>query len=136
MSKAWRKSAQAKEGLNLESYRQNTPTIALFSYGTLQLEAVQMETFGRKLEGRADALVGFKQTLLEISDPEVLKISGARFHPIVLPSDDLADQVEGTVFWITAEELAAADAYEVSDYQRVQAGLASGGKAWVYVKAG
>lgn len=95
-----------------------------------------METFGRHLDGRADALVGFKQTLLEISDPEVLKISGERFHPIVLPSDDLSDQVAGTVFWITAEELAAADAYEVSDYQRVEASLASGGKAWVYVKAG
>ena len=32
-------------------------------------------------------------------------------------------------------ELAAADIYEVSDYQRVETDLASGGKAWVYVKA-
>ncbi len=110
-------------------------SIRLFSYGTLQLEQVQLETFGRKLEGNADALFGFKQTLVEITDPEVLKISGERFHPIVLESSDPAETVAGTVFWITPEELAAADRYEVADYQRVAADLASGGKAWVYVKA-
>lgn len=116
--------------------RPNTATSRLFSYGTLQREAVQMETFGRKLTGMADALVGFKQTLLEITDPEVLQISGARFHPIVIASTDPTDKVDGTVFWVTPEELASADRYEVADYQRVEASLASGGKAWVYVKAG
>jgi gamma-glutamylcyclotransferase (GGCT)/AIG2-like uncharacterized protein YtfP len=40
-----------------------------------------------------------------------------------------------TVFEITAEELAAADRYEVADYKRVAAPLASGVTAWVYVKA-
>ncbi len=120
----------------MERQLPNTATVRLFSYGTLQLEAVQIETFGRKLAGATDALVGFKKTLVEITDPEVLKISGERFHPILAPSADPADTVAGTVFGITTEELAAADAYEVSDYQRVEANLASGGKAWVYVKAG
>ena len=112
-----------------------TEHVRLFSYGTLQLEQVQRETFGRKLEGTGDALLGFKQTLLEITDPEVLKISGERFHPIVVASSDPTDTVAGTVFWITPEELRAADRYEVSDYQRVEAGLVSGGRAWVYVRA-
>ena len=112
-----------------------TEPVRLFSYGTLQLEQVQQETFGRKLEGNADALLGFKQTLLEITDLEVLKISGERFHPIVGASSDPTDTVAGTVFWITPEELAAADRYEVSDYHRIEAKLASGGRAWVYVKA-
>jgi hypothetical protein len=31
-----------------------------FSYGTLQLEAVQMATFGRQLAGTSDALRGFE----------------------------------------------------------------------------
>ena len=112
-----------------------TEQVRLFSYGTLQLEQVQQETFGRKLEGNTDALLGFKKTLLEITDPEVLKISGERFHPIVVASSDSTDTVAGSVFWITPDELAAADRYEVSDYQRVEAKLASGGRAWVYVKA-
>lgn len=106
----------------------------LFSYGTLQQENVQRETFGRLLIGEPDALVGFKRDLVEITDPAVLAKSGERFHPIVSRSGDAADRIAGTVFEITAAELAAADAYEVGHYQRVEALLASGSKAWVYVK--
>jgi gamma-glutamylcyclotransferase (GGCT)/AIG2-like uncharacterized protein YtfP len=107
--------------------------VRLFSYGTLQLPRVQRATFGRVLNGQPDALVGFKQEMVEITDPDVLAKSGARFHPIVMRSGDANDRVEGAVFEITAEELAAADAYEVDDYERVEAELASGLRAWVYV---
>jgi gamma-glutamylcyclotransferase (GGCT)/AIG2-like uncharacterized protein YtfP len=106
----------------------------LFSYGTLQQEGVQLAQFGRKLSGQADALPGWHEKIVEITDPEVLAKSGKRFHPIVTPGRK-DDQVQGMVFEITAEELAAADSYEVSDYKRVSAQLASGKTAWVYVKA-
>jgi gamma-glutamylcyclotransferase (GGCT)/AIG2-like uncharacterized protein YtfP len=109
--------------------------ILLFSYGTLQLESVQRSSFGRRLEGEPDAMTGYTQTLVEITDPDVLVASGERFHPIVSPSDDPSDEVAGTVFRISADELAAADRYEVADYRRVQVRLASGRDAWVYVKA-
>ncbi len=109
-------------------------TERLFSYGTLQQENVQRQTFGRLLEGEPDALVGFRQDLVEITDPDVLAISGERFHPIVSGSGDDADRVVGTMFLITPQELAAADAYEVSDYERLEAPLESGLTAWVYVK--
>lgn len=111
-------------------------TERLFSYGTLQLESVQRAQFGRVLEGVEDALVGFRRDMVEITDPDVLAKSGERFHPIVSRSGDDADRVVGTVFMITSQELAAADAYEVSDYERVEALLASGARAWVYVKRG
>lgn len=110
-------------------------TVRLFSYGTLQLENVQRETFGRLLAGSADALVGYARTMVEITDPQVLATSGERFHPIVSETGDPADSVAGTVFAITQAELDAADTYEVSDYRRVLARLASGTDAWVYVKA-
>jgi hypothetical protein len=106
----------------------------LFSYGTLQLPEVQRATFGRLLDGAQDALVGFKRTMVEITDPDVLAKSGERFHPIVTRSGNADDRLEGAVFAITPEELSAADAYEVSDYERVEAELASGLRAWVYVK--
>jgi gamma-glutamylcyclotransferase (GGCT)/AIG2-like uncharacterized protein YtfP len=106
----------------------------LFSYGTLQQESVQIAQFGRRLEGRADALAGWKQEMVEITDPDVLAKSGKRFHPIVMPGAP-GDQVPGMVFEISAEELAAADAYEVADYKRKAARLVSGLTAWVYVKA-
>jgi hypothetical protein len=111
-------------------------TERLFSYGTLQLESVQRAQFGRLLEGEADALVGFRQEMMEITDPDVLAKSGERFHPIVTRSGDDTDRIEGAVFLITADELAAADRYEVADYERVEAKLASGLRAWVYVKRG
>lgn len=79
-------------------------TERLFSYGTLQQANLQRETFGRLLEGAPDALVGFKQELVEITDPEVLVKSGKRFHPIVVQSNDPADRVSGTVFSITPAE--------------------------------
>lgn len=109
--------------------------ILLFSYGTLQLESVQVSSFGRRLDGEPDAMTGYARTMVEITDPEVLAASGERFHPIVSPSGDPADEVTGTVFHISADELAAADRYEVADYTRVQVRLKSGRDAWVYVKA-
>ena len=105
----------------------------LFSYGTLQQETVQRATFGRKLAGVADMLVGYKRSMVEITDPEVIATSGKTHHPIVAYSGVEADRISGTVFEITPAELAAADAYEVDAYERVQTVLASGRVAWVYV---
>lgn len=107
----------------------------LFSYGTLQQENVQRETFGRRLTGQPDALVGYAQTMLRIKDPQVVATSGKTHHPVVSHTGDPAARVAGTVFEITDAELAQADRYEVSDYKRVSADLASGKKAWVYIDA-
>jgi len=52
----------------------------LFAYGTLQLEAVQMKTFGRRLAGRADTLRGFELIPLLIEDQSVVEISGKTQH--------------------------------------------------------
>ncbi len=101
----------------------------------MQLESVQRSSFGRVLTGHRDAMPGFKKSLVEITDPDVLAKSGERFHPIVVSTDDPDEKVDGTVFEITAAELAAADRYEVSDYKRVEVVLCSGLRAWVYVKA-
>ena len=112
-----------------------TAAILLFSYGTLQDKKVQVASFGRELAGRPDAMPGYRQSWLEITDPEVLATSGKTHHPIVEPSPDAVDEVPGTVFEITAQELVAADKYEVSDYKRVSVKLKSGSQAWVYVRA-
>jgi gamma-glutamylcyclotransferase (GGCT)/AIG2-like uncharacterized protein YtfP len=106
----------------------------LFSYGTLQQASVQQAQLGRLLTGKPDALMGYRQQMVEITDAQVLAKSGKALHPIVVPGRK-DDSVPGMVFEITAQELAAADAYEVADYKRVAAQLASGLTAWVYVKA-
>jgi gamma-glutamylcyclotransferase (GGCT)/AIG2-like uncharacterized protein YtfP len=106
----------------------------LFSYGTLRQENVQLAQFGRLLKGAPDALPGWKREMVEITDPDVLAKSGARFHPIVVAGEP-TDEVAGMVFEIGEEELAAADRYEVADYKRIAVTLKSGRDAWVYVKA-
>lgn len=112
-----------------------TPNVPLFSYGTLQQANVQMASFGRLLSGTPDSLPRYRNVMIEIADTQVVATSGARFHPMVIETGDPADAVSGTLFMITEKELAAADAYEVSDYKRVSVVLKSGAKAWVYVKA-
>lgn len=112
-------------------------TERLFSYGTLQFEAVQLATFGRLLDGHADRLPGFRLRQLKIRDAAVVATSGQTHHPILVRADDAAsvDAVEGMVFALTAAELAQADAYEVAEYRRERLMLASGLAAWVYVAA-
>ncbi len=105
----------------------------LFSYGTVQLESVQTAAFGRRLAGAADVLPGFEQSMVEIEDASVVEKSGQTHHPMVRFTGRAPDEVSGTVFQITAEELANADRYEVAAYRRVAATLKSGVRAWVYV---
>lgn len=112
-----------------------TTTVNLFSYGTLQRDQVQIATFGRLLSGHEDAMTGWRMDRLEITDPEVLKTSGERYHPVAKETGKAQDEIAGKVFSITPEELKQADAYEVSDYKRVEVKLKSGDRAWVYVKA-
>ncbi len=104
----------------------------LFSYGTLQQEKVQIETFGRKLEGEKDTLVGYCISEIEIKDEAVIEASGKNIHPIVRWTGNNSDEVEGTVFEITKEELYQSDKYEVEEYQRVAAELKSGKTTWIY----
>jgi hypothetical protein len=107
----------------------------LFSYGTLQQGSVQMSTFGRLLEGRADALVGYAQSMIEVGSADVVAKSGKAHHPIAAFTGNSDDRISGLVFEITDAELESADAYEVEAYKRVLAPLASGRSAWVYVDA-
>lgn len=110
-------------------------TEQLFSYGTLRYESVQLSTFGRLLKGRPDKLIGYHLSSITITDPKVIKTSGESIHSILIYTGNPQDEVNGTVFDISKEELLQADKYEVSDYKRVQAKLKSGSQAWVYISA-
>jgi gamma-glutamylcyclotransferase (GGCT)/AIG2-like uncharacterized protein YtfP len=110
--------------------------VALFSYGTLQSPAVQRATYGRLLEGEADALPGYRLRPLAISDPDVVRLSGKAVHTIAVATDDDAEPIPGMVFRLSQAELEATDAYEVDAYGRVEARLESGRTAWVYVGMG
>ena len=94
----------------------------LFSYGTLQQEDVQRETFDRVLVGQPDALTGFE-----------LSRSRDGRHATVKYNGKPTSRVEGTVYEVTDAELVEADGYEQPDgYSRTQVTLASGKPAWVF----
>ena len=106
----------------------------LFSYGTLQHEDVQLSTFGRKLEGEKDLLVGYEPALVKIPDPEMAARLKKTHHDNVQKTEDDWSNVQGTVFEVTDAELALADTFESQfKYHRITVPLASGSEAWVYV---
>lgn len=117
------------------SFAENVRNEPVFSYGTLQDEAVQKRLFGRTLDGVADALPGYRMDWLEQRDPAAVDASGVVRHPVVRASGDPADRVPGTVLRLSAAELAQADAYEAGDYRRVRVRLSSGADAWLYEEA-
>src|SRR5262245_39412694 len=97
----------------------------LFSYGTLQQPAVQRATFGRELLGQPDELPGFEACVVRM---------GAETYRNVRFNGRDESRIAGTLFEVTDEEMAGSDVYErEAAYERVQATLASGRRAWVYM---
>ena len=107
----------------------------LFTYGTLQLKAVQLSTFGRELEGKPDALVGYRLVMIKIEDEDFVAKSGTADHRNLQFTGNASDIVEGIVFAITMEELEQSDAYEPEGYERVQVQCRSGLSAWTYLSS-
>lgn len=108
--------------------------VHLFSYGTLQNEAIQLSTFGRRLKGVPDSLIGYRQTKVPIRDqPDA---NGDQYYLNAQATGRDTDNVSGTRFEVTEQELKEADVYEATaDYKRITVILSSGATAWVYVSA-
>jgi gamma-glutamylcyclotransferase (GGCT)/AIG2-like uncharacterized protein YtfP len=108
----------------------------LFSYGSLQESKVQLSTFGRRLKGEPDELLGFERSRVQITDAADAALLGQSHYANVRANGSEMSKVSGTVFEVTDAELAAADAYEQpAAYHRVLATLSSGRVAWVYIHA-
>ncbi len=107
----------------------------LFSYGTLQKEKVQLELFGRLLNGAKDILIGYQLSSIEIKDESFLSKGEEKFQKTLVPTKNDADIVEGTVFEISEDEVRLADKYEPKNYKRYKVVLRSAKEAWVYLAA-
>jgi hypothetical protein len=108
-------------------------THLLFSYGTLQLSAVQKATFGRRMPMRHATLPGYVLDTVAITDQHVIEVSGSAEHPFARRTGNESDVVEGVVIELDDDDLAAADEYEVDDYVRVAVAIGTGETAWLYV---
>ena len=110
-------------------------TETLFSYGTLRQEEVQLATFGRKLKGQPDALVGYILSITQIRDQSFASKNGAHQRTLQF-TGSASDVVEGVALALTRQELEQADEYEPDDYERIRVRLRSGLDAWVYLQKG
>ncbi len=108
----------------------------IFSYGSLQEEAVQLAVYGRALRANRDALVGWVRTLIEVPQWHKAAAQGTTHYANLERSQSSSDIIEGTVLEVSDAELAASDGYEDdAGYQRAMITLTSGRRAWVYVSA-
>ena len=105
----------------------------LFSYGTLRDPDVQLELFGRHVNGVATELVGYRRSTHHVTDADFAARSGSETHAIAHFTGDDDDRIPGTALDVTDADLEIADAYEPPGYIRVIGRLASGDDAWVYV---
>ena len=103
----------------------------LFTYGTLQREDIQVDLFQRTLDGVPDRLVGYQMTAINLAAGD----GRYQQYPVIFPTGNLEDVVEGVRFQITEEEMLRADEYEGESYHRAEVILESGRLAWVYVAA-
>jgi gamma-glutamylcyclotransferase (GGCT)/AIG2-like uncharacterized protein YtfP len=104
----------------------------LFSYGTLQQKSVQQANFGRVLEGEPAVLIGYCIKQVKITDPKVIEQSGKQYHPILSFTGNHNDEVVGTCFLLTTDELVQADTYEVAEYTRIRSQTKDGESCWIY----
>ena len=105
----------------------------LFSYGTLQKERTQIELFGRKLNGSADILKGWKLSPIEIHDKTFLSKGEDKMQLTIVQTKNEHDTIKGTVLELTEEELEIADKYEPVGYSRSIVKLESGKETWIYL---
>ena len=106
----------------------------LFSYGTLQYRKVQIETFGRILNGTNDILIGYKLKELKIKNQDVINTSGKENHPIIYKTGNKSDFIKGVLFNVSKEEIILSDKYETCDYKRIILKFKSGKSGWVSIE--
>ncbi|HUE64172.1 MAG TPA: gamma-glutamylcyclotransferase family protein [Rhizomicrobium sp.] len=101
----------------------------LFSYGTLRQAKIQRALYGRVVETKPDAIMGYCIRVVQLTDWKYAQISGGDLQWTIEkgPGD-----IEGSVLLLTPDELVHTDEYEPKEYGRVKVPLRSGGEAWAY----
>ncbi|MGY5356111.1 gamma-glutamylcyclotransferase family protein [Wenyingzhuangia sp. IMCC45467] len=106
-----------------------------FSYGVLQFEKTQIETFGKPLPSKKDIVKGYKLDNIKVVNPEMVTLMDNNFHPIAKPSNNPNDEIIGTVFELNEDDLAKAEAFtnQCKTIKKIEVTLDSGKKSWMYV---
>ena len=105
----------------------------LFAYGALASPEVQLDTFGRLIAFEADVLTGHTLDYADTEDPRDANPGGTTILPILRRTGNARDKVIGKLLLVTADEVDAADEFQMPLYRRTSVTLASGRTAWVYI---
>ena len=95
----------------------------LFSYGTLQKDKVQLQLFGRLLNGSKEILNGYRLSSTEIKDETFISKDEPEYQLTAIPSNDDTDIIEGMMFEISKQELLIVDDYEPDNYKKITVSL-------------
>ncbi|ANW96487.1 hypothetical protein AXE80_09430 [Wenyingzhuangia fucanilytica] len=109
--------------------------LLFFSYGTLQFDKTQIETFGKLLPGTKDILKGYKLNNIKVLNPEIINLIDNNSHPIATLTNNPNDEIIGTVFELTNEELNKINEIAMkgnSNIKKIEVILQSGKKSWTY----
>src|SRR5262245_14000826 len=107
----------------------------LFSYGALNSAELQLQAFGRVIDGEVDHLPGYTADYTEIEDTRFADLTGLTVHPMLRRTGNPMDKVFGRLLPLTEQELDALDQFQVSLFRRASVVLGSGRTAWIYVPA-
>ena len=99
----------------------------LFAYGSLKDKEVQETVFGRFLEGTPETLKGY-----EVKEIKIEEEFGMETYPIIAPTENSNDIIEGMVYDLSVHELELADTYEGKQYKRIEVRLQSNEVAWAF----
>jgi|TARA_R110000868_G_scaffold22309_1_gene91429 gamma-glutamylcyclotransferase (GGCT)/AIG2-like uncharacterized protein YtfP len=99
----------------------------LFAYGTLKDKDIQENIFGRSLTGTPETLLGYSVHTIQIEEE-----FGVETYPIITPTNNSLDCIDGIVYELTQKDLELADTYEGKYYRRIEVLLQSKEKVWVY----
>jgi hypothetical protein len=108
---------------------------SLFTYGALQTPDVQLDTFGRLIDGEGDALAGFRLDDGEAGDDRGPSSSSVHRRRVLRHTGHPHDRVFGEVLRLSPAELDAADEFVMAGARRISIVLESGLSAWIYVVA-
>lgn len=107
----------------------------LFSYDTLRSQDLQIQHYGRKLEGIDGALSGYTLKDSTINDVSMTEHSHTTTPQIAIKSKEKSDTLKGMVFEITGEELVETDKMAAPNSNRILATTDAGVEVWVYVES-
>lgn len=107
----------------------------LFSYDTLRSQDLQLQHYGRKLEGIEDTLSGYTLKDSTVNGVSMNRNSNTNSPQIAIKSQEKNGKIEGMVFEMTGEELVEADKMAAPNSIRILATTDAGVEVWVYVES-